>query len=258
MNARALMMVLATQYIDPAGGRIPSRPRRRLRRRAVGAFVLVAAVLALWVPGALASGFTLGLSAPSPGVAGQPMVLQASGTIPVDDIPYPYWFSLDALPASVVSTCPADASEGAQLALHAGGQIVVLTQREIPDAAGNFSLPVGFTPWAPGTYLMCAYTDDGGAVTLAAAALSLDVHDARPLNLSKPRVRRGAGRLVCRPGRWAGRPTAYRYRWSVDGRPAKRGRTVAVKRLRGRTVRCSVTASNAAGAVTAVSRPFSA
>ncbi len=183
------------------------------------------------------------------------MVLQASGTIPLDDLPYPYWFSLDALPASVVSTCPVEA--GAQIAIHAGGQLVVLTQREVADATGHFSLPVGFTPWAPGEYLLCAYTDDGATSTLAAASLVLDVPGARPVNLGKPRVRRGAGKLVCRPGRRSGPPTSYSYRWRVSGRAAKRGRTLAIKRVHGRAVRCSVTASNA-GATTAVSRSFSA
>lgn len=157
-----------------------------------------------------------------------------------------------------MSTCPAEAGAGAQLAIHAGGQLVVLTQREVADATGHFSLPVGFTPWAPGRYLLCAYTDDGATSTLAAASLVLDVPDGRPVNLSKPRVRRAAGKLVCRPGRWSGRPTSYAYRWRVDGHAAKRGRTLAIKRVHGRAVRCSVTASNAAGATTAVGRAVSA
>jgi len=218
----------------------------------------LAAVLAAGAPSALASGFSLQLSSPSPGVAGQPMVLQASGTIPLDDLPYPYWFSLDALPASVVSTCPAEAGAGAQLAIHAGGELVVLTQREVADATGQFSLPVGFTPWAPGRYLLCAYTDDGATTTLAAAALVLDVPDGRPRNLSKPRVTRAAGKLVCRPGRWSGARSSYSYRWRVGGRATKRGRTIATKRVQGRAVRCSVTVSNAAGATTAVSRAVGA
>ncbi len=255
MNARALMILLATQPIQPSGRRDLSR---RPGGRALLALIVVAVALAVWAPSALASGFTLQLSSPSPGVAGQPMVLQASGTIPLDDLPYPYWFSLDALPASVVSTCPVEAGAGAQIAIHAGGQLVVLTQREVADATGHFSLPVGFTPWAPGEYLLCAYTDDGATSTLAAASLVLDVPGVRPVNLSKPRVRRSAGKLVCRPGRWSGLPTRYRYRWRVDGHAAKRGRTLAIKRVHGRAVRCSVTASNAAGATTAVSRSFSA
>jgi len=95
---------------------------------------------------AFGAGFTLNLSAPSTPVVGQPMILQATGTIPPEDLPFLYWFSLDAIPTSVTSTCPEDHFVAKQLALSTGGSIVVLSQREVPDAAGNFSIPVGVTP----------------------------------------------------------------------------------------------------------------
>jgi hypothetical protein len=69
-------------------------------------------------------------------------------------------------------------------------------------------------------------------------------------------VKRAGRKLVCAPGDWAGEPTAYAYRWLVGGKAGKRGRTLPVSRARGRTVRCRVTASNAAGSATAVSRPL--
>ncbi len=59
------------------------------------------------------------------------------------------------------------------------GSILVLSQREIPDAAGNFSIPIAATPSAPGSVLLCAYTDDGAATTLAAASLTLNIQ-AKP------------------------------------------------------------------------------
>ena len=67
-------------------------------------------------------------------------------------------------------------------------------------------------------------------------------------------VTRSGRRLVCQRGRWTGATGGYAYRWSA-GR--KRGRTLRITRgLRGRTVRCIVTASNAAGDTTAASPPL--
>lgn len=127
---------------------------------------------------AFGSGFTLSLSAPSTPVVGKPMVLEATGTIPVQYIPYLYWFSLDAIPTSVTTTCPEDRWESAQFATANGGTIVVLSQRERPDAQGHFRIPVAVTPSAPGTVLLCAYTDDGETLTLASTSLILDIRSA--------------------------------------------------------------------------------
>jgi hypothetical protein len=134
-------------------------------------------LLALTAPAAVASGggFALNLSASSAPVVGKPMVLHATGTIPPQDVGFPYWFSLDAIPVSVTSTCPPDRWEGAQFATSGGGSIVVLSQSEIPDATGSFSIPIAITPTAPGAVLLCAYTDDGAATTLAAASLTLNI-----------------------------------------------------------------------------------
>jgi hypothetical protein len=140
--------------------------------------ILVGAIglLAFLGPAAVASaaGFTLNLTTPSTPVVGTPVVLQATGTIPTGDIGFPYWFSLDAIPTTVTPTCPPDRWEGAQFA-ESTGSIVVLSQSEIPDPAGNFSIPVAVTPVAAGSVLMCGYTDDGAATTLAAASLTLNI-----------------------------------------------------------------------------------
>jgi hypothetical protein len=170
-----------------------------------GAIALV--VLAATSTPALADGFTLELTAP-PAVVGQPMVMHANGTIDVDELAYPYWFSLDAIPTSVTTTCPADRWEGAQFAT-ATGSIVVLSQRETPDEAGRFTIPVAITPTAPGTVLLCGYTDDGLTNTLATASLVLDIapkpwvqlrSDVRGCRGSKRCVRRAArrARAACR------------------------------------------------------------
>lgn len=134
-------------------------------------------LLALAGPAALASasGFSLTLTTSATPVVGTPMILHATGTIPPRDLGFPYWVSLDAIPATVTSKCPPDRFEGAQFAVSAGGSIVVLSQREIPDAAGNFSIPIAVTPSAPGSVLLCGYTDDGAATTLGAASLTLNI-----------------------------------------------------------------------------------
>ena len=51
---------------------------------------------------ALADGFTLELTAP-PAVVGKPIAMHANGTIPLDELASPYWFSLAAIPSSVTT-----------------------------------------------------------------------------------------------------------------------------------------------------------
>jgi hypothetical protein len=146
------------------------------------AALAAAAAIALGMPAApaLATGFELELVAQSEAVVGKPMTVQAIGTIPPQDLVYPYWFTLDAIPTTSVETCPFDEFQGALFAIASGGGVVVLREGEHPDLDGNFSIPVTVTPSAPGSMLLCGYTDDGGAVTLAAASLILDINPAPP------------------------------------------------------------------------------
>ena len=78
-----------------------------------------------------------------------------------------------------------------------------LAQREIADASGHFSMPVGFTPWAPGRSSCAATSTTGRPCTLASASLTLDVSGRRPVNVSKPRVKRSQAGWCA--GRAAGR-----------------------------------------------------
>jgi hypothetical protein len=147
----------------------------------LAAATAVAGALAVGAPAApaLGAGFTLNLSQLSDPVVGQSFMLKATGTTtPPGDIDIPYWFSLDAIPSSVTSTCPPDAWEGVQFALDNFGALVVRRQREVTDAAGNFTIPVAVTPTAPGSWLLCGYTDDGAATTVAAASMLLDIKPA--------------------------------------------------------------------------------
>ena len=150
---------------------------RSLRTFICGAAAAGAVAVGAPATPALAHGeFTLQLTPESQAVVGKPMIIRATGTIPPPgDIAFPYWFSLDAIPTAVASTCPPDRWEGAQFALGSGGAVVVLSQREVPDAAGNFTVPVAVTPSKAGSVLLCGYTDDGETNTLARASLTLDI-----------------------------------------------------------------------------------
>ena len=139
---------------------------------------VAAIALAVSASPTLAAGFALNLEPQAEAMVGRPMIINATGTIPPGSVQFPYWFSLDAIPTAVTTTCPEDRWEGAQFANATGGAIIVLTQAERPNAAGNFTIPVAVTPSAPGTVLLCGYTDDGGAVTLARASLILDIKPA--------------------------------------------------------------------------------
>lgn len=151
---------------------------RRSIRTSICTAAATASLIAVPVSPAYASGLTLSLSAPSPVVVGKPAVLKAAGSIPTAELDIPYWFSLVAIPSSVTTSCPTDRFAGFQLATSTGGTSITMTQREPPDAAGNFTIPVGITPTAPGAVLLCGYTDDGMATTLAVASLTLNIKPA--------------------------------------------------------------------------------
>src|SRR4051794_6822640 len=160
---------------------IPRRPLVNVPKKPICILAAAAALLAVGVmaaPSFASSGFDLALTPPPSSVVGQPTLMHANGTIPVEDLDFPYWFSLDAIPTSVTTTCPPDSFEGMQLANGTGGSVIVFTQREATDGNGNFSIPIGITPSAPGTVLLCGYTDDGSTNTLAVAPLLLKIDAA--------------------------------------------------------------------------------
>jgi len=211
---------------------------------------------------ALADSFTLKLSAPPHVVVGKPTLIHVTGTIPRNQLSYPYWLSVVAIPPRVMSTCPATHDAGKQIANASGGAILVFTQREAPNWGGDFTVPVGINPYAPGRSLICAYTDDGATNTLAIASLMLTVEPkartaaSGPASLSPPRVARTGAFLSCSPGRWSNRPTRYAFAWFANGRMVARGPKLRVTgALLGRKVYCRVTASNAEGSRSAASAP---
>jgi hypothetical protein len=146
----------------------------------IGAALAAGAALSLAAPAApaLANGFSLKLTPNAQAVVGRSLIINATGAIPPADVGFPYYFSLDALPTSLTKACPPDRWEGVQFADGNGGSVVVLTQAIRPDATGEFTIPVAITPTAPGTVLLCGYTDDGAALTLASAPLMLNIQSA--------------------------------------------------------------------------------
>jgi hypothetical protein len=210
--------------------------------------------------------YTLNLSAPATAGVGQPVVIQATGSNPPTDF-FSSWLDISAIPASVLSACPAGYLNAFQVASSTGaqgGEVVARAVREDVDAAGNFSIPSVYTPAVPGRFLICGYTNDGAAGTLATASLVLRVQGqgiARPANISKPRVRRFGRKLVCKRGSWSNGPTRFSYAWLVNGKAkkgARRQKLPITRKLRGRRVQCKVTASNAAGSRTVVSARYRA
>jgi hypothetical protein len=214
---------------------------------------------------------TLNLSAPSSTAAvGQTIIIQASGSNEQEPIvDFSSYLTVVAIPTSVLSACPADYSSGKQVALSSGaqgGEVLDEFHSEEEDAAGNFSMPVAYTPGTPGRFLICGYSDDAATTTLARASLALNVEGgsgpgpaAEPVSVTRPRVRRSGKKLVCQRGSWSNNPSRYSYRWFVNGNRKRgaSGRKLGVTRkLRGRKVQCRVTAYNAAGATTALSRPL--
>jgi hypothetical protein len=106
MIVRALVAAYATRHPTTSSSR-----RRRSRHAARICAALVTAASALGAPAApaLAGGFTLNLAPQSEAMVGRPLIIRATGTVPPvqpGDIALPYWFSLDAIPTAVSTTCP--------------------------------------------------------------------------------------------------------------------------------------------------------
>jgi hypothetical protein len=136
---------------------------------------------------------------------------------------------------------------------------IVVGQWEGPNT--SFSLSISSVMPKAGPVLLCAYSDWSTDTAAAAAPLTINVAPAvsKPVNTVKPRVSRSGKRLSCSSGTWTNSPTGFTYGWMVNGRlkSGAHGRRLGVSHsVKGRRVRCVVTASNAAGAATAFSRSY--
>jgi hypothetical protein len=233
------------------------------------------ALLICSAPALAQSGETLKLAVDGPSVAGQVTTVTASG---VDADPSFGGYNLDvyAKPTAVDPTCaPTDELENQAWANDMAYEFHPVVGAVETIDPGPFSVTFKDNFEHPGTQLLCAYTyGDPGEVP---ATLTVDVQPApgsgapapaapaapgapaaKPAFTRPPRVARSGRRLVCRRGAWTG-ATSFRYRWVV-GRHARHGahgrRLPITRALAGRSIRCGVTASNAAGATSALSAPL--
>jgi len=235
------------------------RPRTRI---ATLAAIAGASLLGASSP-ALASDFQLTLSGPSTTTVGQPTVFQVDGTNPPPSAyPFPSWLDVAVIPTTATPTCPQDDAQGTELAPATGGGNIAFAVPEHADVNGHFTAVAGFTPAGSGTVLVCAYTNDGSANTLAVASLTLVIHPAAPAsvppskpatglaNVAPPRLTRSHTFISCSRGQWSGAVSRYAYRWFVGGRLKTSVTTSRLRRtgaLRGRVLKCAVTVTSPSG-----------
>ncbi|HEY1277493.1 MAG TPA: hypothetical protein VGF25_21480 [Thermoleophilaceae bacterium] len=231
---------------------------------------------------ALGATHTLALSGPSEATVGKPMLLQLSGqAAPPEEWWDVSWLWAVAIPGDTLSSCPVGGQDGIGISNQVGGRLLTNDLVPLIDAQGHFVNQIGLTPWAPGRLLICAYSLNDVGTTKSAASLEYNVRAAqfgggppagggqppaggrpgaaKPANLKRPRIKRAGRKLSCTAGTWSNGADRYSYRWLVDGKRRKgaTGRRLGLTRgLRGRTVQCSVTASNSAGRTAAYSRPL--
>lgn len=212
------------------------------------------------------AGHSLSMSGPGTGTVGEIVTIQATGVVPADVFLNRY-LNVYAIPSSAVPSCPATLQSAIQVSSNTSAQGGETVANTVP-AEGRFSIPVVWTPSTAGSFLLCGYVHEG-VETMATASHPITVRAAggsggggggpsaaAPSNTGKPTISRRGRKLRCGRGSWSGTPTDFTYRWTADGRPAGSSRrTLRITgALEGSRVRCTVTASNAAGSDTARSR----
>jgi hypothetical protein len=146
-----------------------SKPRHAVLSATIAAAVLAALSMASPVaaaPTTPSTDFTLRISAPQTVYIGRPGIIKVFGTIPLRSVHLPYFVVVVSISPKVMSSCPAQSWDAKQIA-GATGTVLVHSSSAVPDTNGAFMIPVGIRPFAPGRTIVCAYTNDGAAVTLA-------------------------------------------------------------------------------------------
>jgi hypothetical protein len=217
-------------------------------------------------------GETLSIAQSGPAVAGQAVNFLATGQ-QTDVNDYAGGFSLDVFEKdpSVDPTCAASYWDETNNAITDPSELHFI----VGDWQGTddtFSVPFKAVFNKPGPVLLCAYstwiTDTAASATLTvnvaspAPTVVTPVNQAptvlTPVNQAPPRVSQVHHKLRCSPGSWSNSPASFSFRWLSRGRPvpgAKHAQLTVSRSLRGRQVRCSVSAANSAGSATALSRP---
>lgn len=261
---------------------------RATRRSTAAATALATAATAAAAAGALAVAaapahagpHSITLAGPASGTLGQSVVVTASGFVGTDPYgAFTRYINAYVIPSNVLSTCPATVAA----AMSAAAQTAVLGGDTIAAAntlpMGSFSAPLVWMPQESGTFIVCAYmhryesnpdavaqhvvavgaaSSSGGSGTggTGAGGGGGTVTTA-PVVTSKPGLRRQGRKLACSRGSWGGSPAGYRYAWKVGKRIVPRAtgtRLTITSAVRGKKVRCRVTARNAAGSASAWSR----
>ena len=249
-----------------------------MKKLALGPIVALVAALALCASAApaLAANHTITLTGPPTSTVGQPMAIRASGVVaPPEEFWDLSWIEVVEISMKVVPECPPDAPSAGVLAEETGGNILAIALRPYMDEAGNYSNLVGYTPPAPGSFLICGYLYNEVGYTRAVDELRFEANGsgagggsgtgtgpgggtAAPVNVSPPWVSRAGRKLICHPGSWSNAGRAFGYRWMLDNRVTRvtGARPYAPPHANGHTVRCRVTATGPGGKTTAISRPL--
>ena len=272
-----------------------ARTRRRAPR-AIFAAAAAAAAVALVAPAAASASSTLTVTLQGEAKQGQVATFVASGTNsnPESGSNYLFIYVKDARVDPTCAPTQEQESQTFMNNVFepatAGAYDTIATGQLESYGPGSFNFQIKKAFSTPGPRLLCAYSTFI-AVTTVATQLTVDVAPAsagggtttpgsgtgsppdpgttpeqgddgpdtvtKPANRSRPRVSRNGRRLSCQRGTWTN-ATSYRYAWVVKNK-TKRGagrRTLTVSRRFRGTVKCRVTAFNAAGRTTALSRPY--
>jgi hypothetical protein len=255
-------------------------PRRAGRWLLLGALGMLGPAVLASPAGATGSypGETLSLTSTGPAVAGKAVNLLATGQ-QTDVADYAGGFSLDVFEKdpSVDPTCSPSYWDESNNAITDPSELHFI----VGDWEGldtTFSVPFSAVFEKPGPVLLCAYSD-WITDTAASAVMTVDVSGpagppsggpnpvpnppgptvAKPVNKALPRLNRLHNKLSCSRGAWSNSPASYSFRWLAGGRHvhgAKGSGLTVSGSLRGRRVRCAVSATNGAGTTTALSRPL--
>lgn len=243
--------------------------REPRRRATIAAAVALAGLMA--PASASAAGSTLTLGVQGPAVQGQVTTIVASGTNsdPQSGSNYLFIYSKDP---RVDPTCAPTQEQESQTFFNnvfepatAGAYDSLATGQLESYGPGSFNIQIKKVFGKPGPRLLCAYSTYI-AVTTVATQLTVnvapagggdDVTTTKPANRSRPRVSRRGSRLTCSRGTWRDAKT-YKYSWTVNNKVKRgaRSRSLKISRSVRGSVKCRVTAANAAGRTMAVSRAY--
>lgn len=235
----------------------------RILRRPVIIGLLAPAALAFSAAQARAAGDSIAMVQNDPSaVAGHATNFTASGALNPQDTMFGFDVYIFVKDPDADSTCAADFETESAAASFNPHEAWVSPPGGFQVGTGStFNQPFKVTFTGGGRYLLCGYVQSDFS-TVARGELRGTVAATNHTQLAPgithaPWITRRGHVLVCHSGTWSNSPNSLRYRWYVKGsaKSIGSGRTLAIRRsLKRRSVRCQVTAANAAGARTASTR----